>query len=99
MALKGFGKSFVLILIIIILVIGGLLWFDYLGVVHVKSVFAPAYKILKKAPQTSSTATQSRPLVANLDEVLTRQLGIYWNIVSCENDITLGAAISGLIEG
>jgi hexokinase len=34
-----------------------------------------------------------------LDEVLTRQLGIYWNIVSCENDITLGAAISGLIEG
>ncbi len=33
-----------------------------------------------------------------LDEVLTRQLGIYWNIVSCENDITLGAAISGLID-
>ena len=33
-----------------------------------------------------------------LDEVLTRQLGIYWNIVSCDNDITLGAAISGLIE-
>ena len=33
-----------------------------------------------------------------LDEVLTRQLGIYWNIVSCDNDITLGAAISGLID-
>lgn len=32
-----------------------------------------------------------------LDEVLTRQSGIYWRIVSCENDITLGAAISGLI--
>lgn len=33
-----------------------------------------------------------------LDEVLTRQNGIYWNIVSCDNDITLGAAISGLID-
>ncbi|MCQ2598387.1 MAG: hexokinase [Treponema sp.] len=34
---------------------------------------------------------------AQLDEILTRQSGIYWKIVSCENDITLGAAISGLI--
>ena len=34
-----------------------------------------------------------------LDAILTNQLGIYWNIVSCDNDITLGAAISGLIEG
>ena len=187
---KSLGKSFVLLIIILILLAGGLLWFDYLGVVHVKSVFSPAYKILKKDPQTSSTSTQSRPLVANLDEdrlrkqrealdifkeeldkretdiqaaekqneqvsaelaersarysaailtacaiktgegknaakpicilcdgttffktykvrervygyldeVLTRQLGIYWNIVSCDNDITLGAAISGLID-
>ncbi|MCR4734459.1 MAG: hexokinase [Treponema sp.] len=33
-----------------------------------------------------------------LDEILTNQLGIYWEIVSCDNDITLGAAISGLID-
>lgn len=33
-----------------------------------------------------------------LDQVLTNQLGIYWKIVSCDNDITLGAAISGLID-
>lgn len=33
-----------------------------------------------------------------LDQILTNQLGIYWKIVSCENDITLGAAISGLID-
>ena len=65
---KSLGKTFVLLIIILILLAGGLLWFDYLGVVHVKSIFAPVYKILKKAPQTSSTATQSRPLVANLDE-------------------------------
>ena len=33
-----------------------------------------------------------------LDELLTNKLGIYWEIVSCDNDITLGAAISGLID-
>ena len=33
-----------------------------------------------------------------LDQILTSQLGIYWDIVSCENDITLGTAISGLID-
>lgn len=33
-----------------------------------------------------------------LDQILTNQLGIYWEIVSCDNDITLGAAISGLID-
>lgn len=35
---------------------------------------------------------------AYLDEILTNRLGIYWKIVSCDNDITLGTAISGLID-
>ena len=35
---------------------------------------------------------------AYLDKVLTNQLGIHWEIVSAENDITLGTAIAGLIE-
>ncbi len=65
---KNLGKSFALLIIVFILLIGGLLWFDYLGVVHVKSVFAPLYRALGKEPQTSSTATQSKPLYANLDE-------------------------------
>ena len=65
---QSFGKSFVLILIIIILVIGELLWFDYLGIVRVKNVFSPVYKLMGKDVQTSQTATQSKPLVANLDE-------------------------------
>ena len=47
---------------------GGLLWFDRLGVVHVKDLFAPVYSLLHKEPQTSTTATQSKPFVANLDE-------------------------------
>ena len=65
---QSFGKSFVLILIIIILVIGGLLWFDYLGIVRVKTIFSPVYKLMGKDVQTTQTATQSKPLVANLDE-------------------------------
>ena len=35
---------------------------------------------------------------AYLDEVLTNKLDIHWEIVSAENDITLGTAIAGLIE-
>ena len=65
---KSLGKTIVLILIILILVVGGLLWFDYLGVIHVKSLFAPAYELVHKEPQTSKTATKSNAYIANLDE-------------------------------
>ena len=65
---KSLGKSFVLLIIILILIVGGLLWFDYLGVVHVKNIFAPLYTLMHRAPPTSTPATQSKPLTANLDE-------------------------------
>lgn len=55
-------------MLIIIMALGGLLWFDYLGVVHMKSVFSPLYKILGKEPQTSVTATSSNPVVVDLDQ-------------------------------
>ena len=64
----GIGKSIFLLILIIILVLGGLLWFDYLGVIHAKKVFAPVYKLFGLAPQTSVTATASKPLMADLDE-------------------------------
>lgn len=66
--MKAVGKSIVLIMLIIIMALGGLLWFDYLGVVHVKSVFSPLYKVLGKTPQTSDTATLTNPVVADLDQ-------------------------------
>lgn len=66
--MKSIGKSIVLIMLIIIMALGGLLWFDYLGVVHMKSVFSPLYKILGKEPQTSVTATASKPIAADLDQ-------------------------------
>ncbi len=65
---NNLGKSIVLLILIIILVLGGLLWFDYLGVIHAKKLFAPVYKMFGMEPQTSLTATQTKPLTANLDE-------------------------------
>lgn len=64
---NGLGKSIVLLLLIAIIILGGLLWFDYLGIIQAKSVFAPVYKLLGKQPQTSTTATSTKPLEADLD--------------------------------
>lgn len=64
----GVGKSIFLLFLIIILVLGGLLWFDYLGVIKAKKLFAPAYRLFGLAPQTSVSATSTKPLAADLDD-------------------------------
>mgnify|MGYP006377317119 FL=1 len=66
--MKSVGKSIVLIMLIIVMALGGLLWFDYLGFIHVKSVFAPVYKLMGKDPQTSVTATSTKPITSDLDQ-------------------------------
>ena len=72
--MKSLGKSIVLIMLIIIMALGGLLWFDYLGVVHIKSIFMPVYRIFGRTPPTSTVVTSTRPLVADIDtERLERQ--------------------------
>ena len=65
---KALGKSIVLLFLIIILILAGLLWFDYLGVIHVKTFFAPVYKLLGREPQTSLTATYTKPVAADIDQ-------------------------------
>jgi len=40
------GKSIVLLLLIIILAVGGIIWFDFLNVIDAKSVLAPVYKYI-----------------------------------------------------
>ena len=64
----GIGKSIFLLIWIIILVLGGMLWFDYLGVIKAKKVFAPVYKLFGLTPQTSLSASNSKPLEADLDD-------------------------------
>ena len=65
---KAFGKSILLIILIIILVLFGTLWFDYLGIIHAKKSFAPLFKLVGLAPQTSLTDSNPEQLVeADLD--------------------------------
>jgi flagellar protein FlbB len=42
----------VLILLIFVLAAGGMLWFDYLGVIDAKVYFAPIYRMLNLAPRS-----------------------------------------------
>lgn len=66
---KSLGKTVVLLILVIILILGGLLWFDYLGVIHAKKLFAPFYQLIGKEPQTSVTEISNIDLLkADLDE-------------------------------
>lgn len=72
---RGVGKSIALLFLILAIILGGLLWFDYLGIIKAKSIFAPVYKLFGLQPQTSVSATSSKPLQANLeDDRLTKRL-------------------------
>lgn len=64
---KGIGKTIVLLFLIVIMVLGGLLWFDYLGIIKAKSFFAPLYKLLGLEKQTSVTAKSSDFAPADFD--------------------------------
>lgn len=65
---KTLAKSILLIILLIILVLGGLLWFDYLGVIQAKHMFAPVYKLFGMAPQTTQAPSSPDNLVeADLD--------------------------------
>ncbi len=66
--MKSFGKTIVLIMLIIIMALGGLLWFNYLGFIRMNTIFSPIYKLIGKDPQTSVTATSSNPITADLDQ-------------------------------
>lgn len=48
------GRIIVLLLLILVMAAGGLLWFDYLGVVDAKAYLAPAYRLLNLAPRSQS---------------------------------------------
>ena len=65
---KTLGKSILLFILLIILVLGGLLWFNHLGIIQVGSFFAPLYRVMGLAPQTSSAPSSPDKLVeADLD--------------------------------
>ena len=63
------GKTIALFFLVLILILGGMLWFDYLGVINAKKVFAPVYRLFGLQVQTSVTNSESdAALAADLDE-------------------------------
>jgi len=44
------GRAIVLLLLIIILAVGGIIWFDFLNVIDAKTVLAPVYKYIPFLP-------------------------------------------------
>jgi flagellar protein FlbB len=68
------GRVIVMLMLILVMVIGGLLWFDYLGLLDAKAMFAPAFSLLGiKTRQTSSVPTDYQGLLD--DDRLRKQNG------------------------
>ncbi len=54
-AAKTIGKTIVLLILIVIMILAGILWFDHLGVIEMKDTFDWFYKLVGLTPQTSVT--------------------------------------------
>lgn len=66
---KNIGKTLAMLILIVIMVLGGLMWFDYLGLINAKSFFMPVYSLFGLDPQTSVSNTQADlSLTANLED-------------------------------
>lgn len=52
---KNIGKTIVMFLMVIILILFGIMWFDYLGVIQAKKIFSPLYSLLGFDVQTSES--------------------------------------------
>jgi flagellar protein FlbB len=68
MAKFNIGKIILLLVLIIILILGGLVWFDYLGVINVKRYFTPLYNLFGLQPQTSLISSSGGPFISSLDD-------------------------------
>lgn len=68
-----FGRVVVMLIMILALAIGGLFWFDYLGVVDAKSFFAPALRLAGIPTRTGSALPADSPTLLE-DERFAKQL-------------------------
>jgi flagellar protein FlbB len=67
------GRVVVLIIMILALAIGGLFWFDFLGVVDAKSIFAPALRLVGLPTRTGTALPADSPSLLD-DERFAKQL-------------------------
>ena len=62
------GRAIVLLLLIIILSVGGIIWFDFLNVIDAKTVLAPIYKFIPFVPGEGRTQPRTAAdEIINLD--------------------------------
>lgn len=67
------GRVIVLLMLIIAIIIGGLFWFDYLGLIDAKAVFSPVLKVFK-LPVRSGKALDPHSLTLLDDERMAKQM-------------------------
>ena len=73
MVRKGtIGKVIVLVILILILICGGLLWFDHLGIIRSRHVFAPVYSLFGRGTAQSSSTLPSEPVDLDEDRIAKR---------------------------
>lgn len=70
---RVFGRVVVLIIMILALAIGGLFWFDFLGVVDAKAIFAPALRLVGLPTRTGTALPADSPSLLD-DERFAKQL-------------------------
>ena len=61
----GFSRIFFLFFVIIVLILGGSLWFDYLGVIDVKGTYAPVFQLLGLGGRSTVDSPDSPDLLEN----------------------------------
>jgi flagellar protein FlbB len=66
------GRILLLLLLIVILAGGGLVWFDYLNIIDVKTVLAPVYRLVGLQPRSQSAAGEEEPLSLDAERLAIR---------------------------
>ena len=77
------GRIIVLLILILVLVGGGIIWFDYLNVIDAKTVLAPLYRFINREGRTSRALgpddffnLDAERLAVRLDAVAMRELDL-----------------------
>jgi flagellar protein FlbB len=66
------GKIIVLLLLIIAMTAGGIVWFDYLNVIDVKSLLVPVYRLFGREGRTQQTTSVNEVLSLDSERLAVR---------------------------
>jgi flagellar protein FlbB len=67
------GRIVVLLALIVALVVGGIVWFDFLGIVDAKNLFSPAYRLLGIGARQAAPVAADSPTLLE-DERIAKRL-------------------------